>query len=73
MRQFALSSLKQFGMGKRSNEEKIIEEAQYLIEVFKRNEGNKPLARDHLVLYVGFEHTQTYLILNIIYPKLLVI
>uniref|UniRef100_A0A3B4UAD2 Cytochrome P450 2K1-like n=1 Tax=Seriola dumerili TaxID=41447 RepID=A0A3B4UAD2_SERDU len=35
MRQFALTNLKQSGMGKRENEERIIEESQYLIDVFE--------------------------------------
>ncbi|XP_018536337.1 cytochrome P450 2K1 isoform X1 [Lates calcarifer] len=39
MRHFALTTLKYFGMGKRANEEKIIEESQYLINIFKEKEG----------------------------------
>ncbi|XP_071329705.1 cytochrome P450 2K1-like [Trachinotus anak] len=39
MRHFALTNLKQSGMGKRENEEKIIEESQYLIDVLKQKEG----------------------------------
>ncbi|XP_040046632.2 cytochrome P450 2K1 isoform X1 [Gasterosteus aculeatus] len=40
MRRFALSNLKDFGMGRKAAEDKIIEEIQYLIEVFERHEGN---------------------------------
>ncbi|XP_071752074.2 cytochrome P450 2K4-like isoform X2 [Centroberyx gerrardi] len=39
MRHFALTKLRDFGMGKKASEEKITEESQYLIEVFKQKEG----------------------------------
>ncbi|XP_077939898.1 cytochrome P450 2K1 [Gasterosteus aculeatus] len=39
MRRFALSNLRDFGMGRKAAEDKIIEEIQYLIEVFERHEG----------------------------------
>uniref|UniRef100_A0A3Q4I355 Cytochrome P450, family 2, subfamily N, polypeptide 13 n=1 Tax=Neolamprologus brichardi TaxID=32507 RepID=A0A3Q4I355_NEOBR len=39
MRRFALSTLKDFGMGKRISEGKIIEECHYLIQEFEQHEG----------------------------------
>ncbi|XP_053577730.1 cytochrome P450 2F3 [Bombina bombina] len=42
LRRFAISTLKYFGMGKRSLEEKVKEEAQYLIEELRKSEG-KPI------------------------------
>ncbi|XP_062414033.1 cytochrome P450 2K1-like [Pungitius pungitius] len=39
MRRFALINLRDFGMGKKAAENKIIEEVQYLIDVFERHEG----------------------------------
>lgn len=39
MRRFALSNLRDYGMGKKESEEKIIEEIQYLIKVFESHEG----------------------------------
>lgn len=42
MRHFALTNLKEFGMGKTAIEEKIIEESECLIEVLEEKKGNTP-------------------------------
>ncbi|XP_028460573.1 cytochrome P450 2K1-like [Perca flavescens] len=39
MRRFALTNLRDFGMGKKASEDKIIEECDHLIEVFKKFKG----------------------------------
>uniref|UniRef100_A0A3Q3IJC6 Cytochrome P450 2K1-like n=1 Tax=Monopterus albus TaxID=43700 RepID=A0A3Q3IJC6_MONAL len=39
MRRFALTNMRDFGMGKKVIEDKIIEESHYLIEVFKKFKG----------------------------------
>ncbi|KAM7368360.1 hypothetical protein PAMP_014583 [Pampus punctatissimus] len=39
MRRFALTNLRDFGMGKKACEDKIIEECQYLMEVFRGFKG----------------------------------
>uniref|UniRef100_A0A673CL74 Cytochrome P450 2K1-like n=3 Tax=Sphaeramia orbicularis TaxID=375764 RepID=A0A673CL74_9TELE len=39
MRRFTLTNLRDYGMGKKACEDKIIEECQYLIEVFKEFKG----------------------------------
>ncbi|XP_077408809.1 cytochrome P450 2K4-like isoform X3 [Vanacampus margaritifer] len=40
MRRFALSNLRDFGMGRKACEDKIVEECQHLLEVFKNFSGD---------------------------------
>ncbi|XP_051744172.1 cytochrome P450 2K1-like isoform X7 [Ctenopharyngodon idella] len=40
MRRFAISTLRDFGMGKKLSEEKIVDETHYLREVFEKFQGN---------------------------------
>ena len=39
MKRFTLSNLRDYGMGKKTAEEKILEECHYLIEVFEKHKG----------------------------------
>ncbi|XP_034755257.1 cytochrome P450 2K1-like isoform X3 [Etheostoma cragini] len=39
MRRFALTNLRDFGMGKKASEDKIIEECEHLLEVFRKFKG----------------------------------
>ncbi|XP_070999448.1 cytochrome P450 2K1-like isoform X2 [Oncorhynchus clarkii lewisi] len=50
MRRFALTNLRDFGMGKKGSEEKILEEIPYLIEVLEKHEG-KAFDTTQSVLY----------------------
>lgn len=50
MRRFALSTLKDFGMGTRVSETKIIEECRCLIEEFEQHKGDYLDASHHLIL-----------------------
>ncbi|XP_026174580.1 cytochrome P450 2K1-like [Mastacembelus armatus] len=50
MRRFALTNLRDFGMGKKACEDKIIEESHYLIDVFKKFKG-EALDTTHPVNY----------------------
>ncbi|CAG5897800.1 unnamed protein product [Menidia menidia] len=52
MRRFALTTLKDFGMGKRIIEDKIIEECHYLIEDFETFEG-KPFNNTKTISYAA--------------------
>ncbi|KAM9745708.1 cytochrome P450 2K1-like isoform 2-T2 [Menidia menidia] len=52
MRRFALTTLKDFGMGKRIIEDKIIEECHYLIEDFETFEG-KPFDNTKTISYAA--------------------
>ncbi|KAK2889848.1 cytochrome P450 2K1-like [Channa argus] len=50
LRRFALTNLRDFGMGKKACEDKIIEECDFLIEVFKKFKG-KPIDTTQPVNY----------------------
>ncbi|XP_038126027.1 cytochrome P450 2K1-like [Cyprinodon tularosa] len=50
MRQFALITLREFGMGKRVAEEKILEECRHLIQTFENDKG-KPLNTSRPINY----------------------
>ncbi|XP_074512753.1 cytochrome P450 2K1-like isoform X2 [Sebastes fasciatus] len=50
MRRFALTNLRDFGMGKKAIEDKIIEETQYLIKVFEEH-GGQPFSPARSINY----------------------
>ncbi|XP_056143538.1 cytochrome P450 2K1-like [Lampris incognitus] len=52
MRHFALTNLRDFGMGKKAAEETIIQECQYLIQEFEKHEG-KAFDTNHLLNYAA--------------------
>ncbi|XP_041859001.1 cytochrome P450 2K1-like [Melanotaenia boesemani] len=52
MRRFALTTLKDFGMGKKISEEKILEESHYLIKEFEQFEG-KPFNNTQAINYAA--------------------
>ncbi|XP_061086515.1 cytochrome P450 2K3-like [Conger conger] len=59
MRRFSLSTLQDFGMGKRGSEEKIIEESWHLIEVFANFKGEpfdttKPLNYSNIICSIVY-------------------
>lgn len=43
-----MTNLRDFGMGKKSCEEKIIEECDHLVEVFRRFKGQCPRKTNHI-------------------------
>nr|XP_061806327.1 cytochrome P450 2K4-like [Nerophis lumbriciformis] len=47
MRRFALSNLKDFGMGKKACEDKIVQECQHLLEVFRNFKGTDEAFDNH--------------------------
>ncbi|XP_048846357.1 cytochrome P450 2K1-like [Brienomyrus brachyistius] len=61
MRRFALSTLRDFGMGKRGVEEKIIEEIHYMTEVFANVKG-KPFDTNE-----ALNHSVSNIISSIVY------
>ncbi|OCT81366.1 hypothetical protein XELAEV_18028185mg [Xenopus laevis] len=62
MRRFTLSTLRDFGMGKKTIEERISEESIYLVEIFKTYEG-KPFDNT-LILNAAVANIIVHILLN---------
>lgn len=49
MRRFALMNLRDFGMGKKACEDKIIDECDHLTEVFEKFKGTCLIITNHII------------------------
>lgn len=54
MRRFTLSTLRDYGMGKKGIENKIMDESNCLVQAFKAHEGECPIHHSHIGHWIQY-------------------